>query len=401
MKPYRQFLILTFVTRIAFAFSFATYVMFLLSRGVTLLEVGIINMFFMIAIAIAEIPTGIFADMFGRKFSFLISNLVMAAGLFLYFRAESFWFFVIAEVVAGIGMTFRSGALEAWVVDSVAQSGDMISNERIFSSAGIVRNAANIIGGLSGAYAGNIDLAYPWLMGSIVLLIVFIAAALMIREPRRLTEAPAKSALVAVTGIIKRSIDFGLRKRIVLLLMITTLISSFFYQPLNMYWQPEFANMAGGEIWILGWIWVLISLSLMLGSYFVKLIPANWSRSRVLALLGGLNSIPIIMAAFLRSFWPILALFCTYELARGILEPVRISFINNEIPSSERATILSLDQVFMRLGAILGLVLTGLIASHLSVAISWMVAAVVGLAVIPLFLACDRSNKSSLTGPRL
>lgn len=132
MKPYRQFLIFTFITRLAFAFSFATYVMFLISRGATLIEISLINISFMIAIAVSEIPTGIFADLVGRKHSFLISNLIMAAGLMIYFFSHNFWMFIAAEMIAGIGMTFRSGALEAWVVDAVAESGADISNERIF-----------------------------------------------------------------------------------------------------------------------------------------------------------------------------------------------------------------------------------------------------------------------------
>lgn len=392
MKPYRQYLILIFATNCAFAFSFSTYVMFLLSKGVSLFEVGLINIFFMVAIALAEIPTGVFADMLGRKFSFLISCLVTAAGLFIYFSSSSFWLFVTAEILAGIGITFKSGALDAWVVDSVAQSGEKISNERIFSSAGITRNGAYIFGGLAGGYIGSANLAYPWLAGGLVLCLTFIWAALAMKEPNRETHLKSKSPFLAIGDILKRSFIFGFKKRVVLLLMSAALVTSFLYQPLNMYWQPQFSAKAGGEIWILGWVSVLIFLSLMLGSILVKTIPAKWGRSKVLAGLVGLNSLPIIIAALMSRFWPMLALFCTYEIARGMLEPIRISFINNEIPSSERATILSLDQVFMRIGAILGLFITGLIADHVSISVSWAFAAVAGLAAIPLFLACKPSD---------
>jgi len=394
MKPYRQFLILIFATNLAFAFSFSTYVMFLLSKGVSLFEVGLINIFFMVAIALAEIPTGVFADLLGRKISFLISCLLTAAGLFIYFSSSNFWLFVTAEIMAGIGITFKSGALDAWVVDSVVQSGEKITNERIFSSAGIARNSAYIVGGLAGGYIGNVNLAYPWLAGGIVLCLTFIWAAFTMKEPYALTHIKAKSPFLAFGDILKRSLTYGLKKRVVLYLMSAAFILSFLYQPLNMYWQPQFSAKAGGEIWVLGWVSVLIFVSLMLGSILVKMIPPNWGRSKVLAALVALNSLPIIIAALMSRFWPMLALFCTYEISRGMLEPIRISFINNEIPSSERATILSLDQVFMRLGAILGLFITGLIADHASISASWAFAAIVGLAAIPLFWVCKPSGKS-------
>ncbi len=343
MKPYRQFLALTFFTRTAFAFSFATYVMFLLSREASLLEVGLINVSFMIAIAIAEIPTGIFADLLGRKRSFQISCLIMALGLIIYFFSHNFWMFIISEMIAGIGMTFRSGALEAWVVDAVKESGEVISNERIFSSEGIAKNAANIFGGLTGAYMGDINLAYPWLAGAVVLVVIFIISSRIMIEPKPYHTLDPQSPFTAIKTIFKHSIDYGLRKKVVFLLMITTLISAFFYQPLNMYWQPHFAEVADGQIWILGWIWVLISGSLMFGSYLVKSVPPRFNRYSLLIITVLFNSLPVILAALIGDFVMALLLFGIYEVARGMMEPVRLGLINDAIPSTERATILSLN----------------------------------------------------------
>lgn len=392
MKPYRQFLALTFITRLAFAFSFATYVMFLLSRGATLFEIGLINVSFMVAIALAEIPTGIFADFWGRKRSFQISCLIMALGLLIYFYSNNFWMFIAAEMIAGIGMTFRSGALEAWVVDAVSETSESISNEQIFSSASIVKNVASIIGGLTGAYMGDFNLAYPWLAGAIVLVITFIASSLVMSEPKSHYSYSSHSPFAAIKSIFIRSIDYGLRKKVVFLLMLTTLISAFFYQPLNMYWQPRFAEAADNRIWILGWIWVFISGSLMLGGYLIKRIPTRYNRYSVLIVMVVLNSVPVILAALIGSFWPVLLIFGIYEVARGVMEPIRLALINDAIPSAERATILSLNQVFMRLGAILGLLLTGMLAEKYSISAAWIVAAVIGLSSIPILIVNRRAK---------
>jgi MFS family permease len=388
MKPYRQYLFFAFITRMAFAFSFATYVMFLLSKGATLLDVSFINISFMVAIALSELPTGIFADLLGRKRSFLISSLVMSAGLMIYFFSQSFWFFILAEVIAGIGMTFKSGALEAWVVDAVAQTKGRISTEKIFSSGAIAENAANIVGGLAGAYMGQQNLAYPFLAGSILLIVAFGLSAKLMIEPEPIAPAKIVSPFMAIKGIIDRSIKHGLKKKIVLLLMITTFMTSFFYQPLNMYWQPRFAEMASGDIWILGWI----SLSLMLGNYIIKKLPESMPPNISLAISSIFNSLPIILAALFAKFYVVLILFCTYEVARGVTEPLRTAFLNRHIPSTERATLLSLNQVFLRIGAVLGLYITGLVADRLSIQAAWIVASLVVLLTVPMFIACKEKR---------
>ncbi len=387
MKPYRQFLALTFITRTAFSFSFATYVMFLLSRNASLFEVGLINISFMLAIALAEIPTGIFADLLGRKRSFQISCFIMAIGFFIYYLSQSFWMFIVAETLAGIGLTFRSGALQAWAIDSIRETGADIPNERLFSSEGIAKNAANITGGLAGAYMGDLDLAYPFLAGAVVLVITLVLSSIVMREPESHFDLTRQSPFAAVKSIFKRSVDYGLREKTVFMLMMTALVSALFYQPLNMYWQPRFAEVANGKIWILGWIWVFISGSLMLGGYLIKLIPRRYNRYSVLIVTVLLNSLPVILAAVVRDFVIVLLFFGMYEIARGMTEPIRLALLNDSIPSAERATILSLDQVFMRTGAVLGLLFTGLLADNYSISIAWIVAAIVGLINIPILVS--------------
>jgi MFS family permease len=104
------------------------------------------------------------------------------------------------------------------------------------------------------------------------------------------------------------------------------------------------------------------------------------------------NSLPIIVAAIVADFYIALSMFCLYEIARGFMEPIQSAFINDEIPSSERATILSLNQVFMRVGAMVGLLITGMIAQKTSITTAWIVAALVALIAIPLFLLCKSSS---------
>src|SRR5215216_903087 len=102
--------------------------LFLLRVGhLTLLEVFIANAVFTGSMALFEVPTGIVADTRGRRFSFLMSVCILFLGTLLYVAVPRFGggllAFCLASVVLGLGYTFYSGAVEAWVVDALNASG--------------------------------------------------------------------------------------------------------------------------------------------------------------------------------------------------------------------------------------------------------------------------------------
>ena len=93
-------------------------------------EVGIINFMFMVGIFFLEIPTGVVADLFGRKISVIWGVVFAGIGCFVYYFSYSFWLFVTAELVIALGHCFISGALDAWVKDSLDFNGYKKSSEQ-------------------------------------------------------------------------------------------------------------------------------------------------------------------------------------------------------------------------------------------------------------------------------
>jgi len=91
----------------------AIYVTFLIKNGLNLLEVNLVNMTFFLTLFICEIPTGAFADIFGRKTSFVLACGLMGLSMFVYGASHTFVGFIIAEVIGGIAATFKSGAFQA------------------------------------------------------------------------------------------------------------------------------------------------------------------------------------------------------------------------------------------------------------------------------------------------
>ena len=66
-----------------------------------------------------EVPTGVVADLYGRKLSVVISLLVMGSATILVGAVPQFWAILLGWVLWGFGLTFMSGAYEAWITDEV------------------------------------------------------------------------------------------------------------------------------------------------------------------------------------------------------------------------------------------------------------------------------------------
>ena len=96
---------------------------FLLDAGLNNLEAFAANAFFTAGMVLFEVPTGIVADMWGRRTSFLLGTVTLAVTTALYvllWQIEApFWEWAAVSLLLGLGFTFFSGATEAWLVDAL------------------------------------------------------------------------------------------------------------------------------------------------------------------------------------------------------------------------------------------------------------------------------------------
>src|ERR671919_2077244 len=96
---------------------------FLLDAGLSNLEAFAANAFFTAGMVVFEIPTGIVADMWGRRTSFLLGTITLAVTTVLYVLLweieAAFALWGVVSLFLGLGFTFFSGATEAWLVDAL------------------------------------------------------------------------------------------------------------------------------------------------------------------------------------------------------------------------------------------------------------------------------------------
>jgi MFS family permease len=109
---------------------------FLLDAGLSNFEAFAANAFFTLGMVLFEVPTGIVADTLGRRTSYLLGTVTLAGSTLLYvllWQVEGpFWQWAVVSILIGLGFTFFSGAVEAWVVDALTAAGFTGEMEKVF-----------------------------------------------------------------------------------------------------------------------------------------------------------------------------------------------------------------------------------------------------------------------------
>lgn len=87
--------------------------------GLSIRDIFVLQVIFSVAIVVFEVPSGYFADVFGRRYSLIIGTISATAGFFFYYLAGGFWGLAWAEIVLAGSVAFISGADSAFLYDTL------------------------------------------------------------------------------------------------------------------------------------------------------------------------------------------------------------------------------------------------------------------------------------------
>lgn len=385
-KVIKTYVTFSFLLSLSHAFFFATYQLFLASRGMNLLEINIINMFFMAGVFLLEVPTGAFADVFGRTKSIVAGCFMLSLSMLAYFFGSNFLMFAMAELIGALGLTFLSGALEAWVVDALAFHGYDGELSHVFRREVYATQFGVIFGSLMGGYLGQRDLALPWLASAIATFAVGIFAIFALKE-QQIERKKLTFSFAPFRKTIRDSISFGYQKKSIWFVVLFGMILAISVQGLNMQWPFVFQRTYGFSTANLGWLFAAVSGITMLGGQMSKFFADRIKHEKNAIILSqGVTAIGIIGASFMSGVIPVLTLFLLHEMGRGMLGPLKQAYLNNRIPSEQRATILSFDSMMGKAGAFVGLLGSGYLAQHAGIPVTWFVSGcVLAISVLIFF----------------
>lgn len=367
--------------------------LFLLDAGLSNAQAFAANAFFSAGQVLFEVPTGVVADRWGRRASYLLGALTLCAATLLYLlawrtRAPFIWW-AGSSVLLGLGFTFFSGATEAWLVDALAWAGFTGTLESVFAKGQIVGGAAMLAGSAAGGLiAQATNLGVPYVLRAAILALTFVAAFIFMKDlgfvPRR-----GAGPLADAKALLSESVAAGWRDLDVRWVMLETIFSSgvafyVFYalQPhlLKLYGRPEAYGVAGIAA-------ACVAGAQIAGGFAVPYIRRAFRRrSSLLAASLLANAALLVLIAKTSSFPAAVLLLVAWGLLSAARMPVRQAYLNAVIPSSRRATMLSLDSLVASSGAVVVQPALGRTADLWGYPASFAAGAGVSLLGLPLLL---------------
>lgn len=385
---------------LAASFIWGINTLFLLDAGLSNLEAFAANAFFTAGMVLFEVPTGVVADTVGRRASYLLGTVTLAGSTGLYYlmwqMSAPFWAWAVVSVLIGLGFTFFSGATEAWLVDALHYAGYEGGLETVFGRGQMVSGVAMLGGSVAGGViAQATSLGVPFLLRVGVLLAMFVVAALLMRDLGFTPDRSAKT-VEAVRGIWSASVHHGWRNPPVRWLMLSApfgagvgIYTFYALQPylLELFGDPSAYSVAGLAA-------AVIAGAQVLGGYAAPRVRGLFrKRTTVLIISAVASTVVLGLLSVVGTFWVALVLLVIWAVVSAAEMPITQAYLNDMIPSKQRATVLSFASLMGNAGGVVIQPALGRAADVYGYGTSLAIGAVIQLLAAP-FLVGSRRQQS-------
>ena len=380
-------------------FLFGVYPIFLHSRGLNQFQINSVLATYFVVLFLTDVPTGAFADLLGRRRSYVLGASLRVCAFLLYFVAHHYYVFLIAESIDGIGTTFGNGAIDAWGVDALDDAGYDGLKDRLFSRVSQLTTLGFMGSAMIGAYVADINIAWPWLLGAGGYLVSGVVGALLMHDERpRSTTVRIATIPRRVAAEVGGGIRAGLGANTVLMLSVASAITVAAWVPYWISWPLMFNERFAVGVWIIGWIYCGLSAARLLGAEVSARVAADEAQraARVSMLVVGASAMLFLAGLF--GGRPVVALVMLFimNLFTGAMMPLVQSWFNEQLESVNRATLLSFRTTFETMGGSIGLLFAGRIADAEGIPFEWQVAALISICAAPVYWAMRRREDAEV-----
>ncbi|MFA5406313.1 MAG: MFS transporter [Candidatus Nanoarchaeia archaeon] len=366
--------------------TYAVFVVYLLAINFSATLMGSIFALSALTVILLEIPTGVVADVYGRKVSTVIGLFLTGISMIIMFLTTNVTWILLSFIINAIAITFRSGASEAWLVDYLNHYGKKSYLNKVMSRD---RSLFSIMSFFVAVLSSIILFLFKDTYGLItVVRVMFLVEALLIfisgfvglttKEPyfkKKKVKSYFKSELGNIKATLKKSLKIIKDSKRLPYFFIGASVFFFGIAPMSSGWQIQLTNN-NIDIVLFG---VISGLTYLINFFFLSLnekIGKKVGVKRLIIISLITISFTGILFGFNFGFW----LIPIYLLFYGIWDLLFVNLsvkMNEIIPSKQRATILSLknvtDAIPMMLSSIL---LFGLVTDYFSINISLIIGAV-------------------------
>ncbi len=339
-----------------------------------------------------QVPTGLFADAFSRRWAVAVGCGLVGAGFILEGSVPQFTAIVIAQVIWGIGATLSDGADDAWITDEVGQK----AAGRLFLRGSQVGQVAGLVGIFVGVGLASIRLNLPIVIGGglFVLLGVYLFFA-MTEAGYRAIPREARGSLSGMAAGARSALSSVRTKPLILTILAITVVSGLSSEGIDRLYQVHFLKDVGlpsfaGLSPVL-WFGLISGGAALIGIATTQIVRHRLdleNHTHVARSLLGFTAVRAVMLAgfaLATNLSVAIAFIWVASVMRQAFTPVQRAWLNQSLDSANRATLFSVDGQADALGQIVGGPILGVVASGLSIRAALVSsAALLGL-VLPLF----------------
>ena len=399
LSAYKTYLLFSAITAMCFSLVATVMIVYHIETvHLNPLQLILVGTTLELACFIFEIPTAIVADVYSRKLSIVIGGVLTGVGFILEGSISSFVFLLVAQIVWGLGSTFISGSLEAWIAEE-EKNKDL---DEIYIKGAQAGQIGAFIGIVLSTVIANFSVRLPIIVSGVLFIILALFLWLYMPENNFKPSAPGDlNTFKKMVYTFKSGLKFVKSKSILMILLAVTLfygLSSEGYDRLsNAHFLQDTTLPKLGNLSSVTWFGIFGILGMILSFIVMHFMAKNLKNEdnrkngKLLLCINILYISSMLIFALTRNFSLMLIAYLATNTFRIINEPIFSAWLNGHIDNNSRATVLSINGQMNSLGQILGGPIIGIIATNISVSIgivctSLLVAPVLVLYIISMIM---------------
>jgi len=328
------------------------WILFFIQNGLSLLQIGLLESIFHGTSLLCEIPSGMLADRFSYKTNLYLARLAsILSSILILFGQGNFWIYAFAMMVNAWSYNFDSGTSTAFLYDSTVEAGQKDRYLQISSFLSGVAEVTRTLGTVVAGFFIHGALAWTYLI-AIVLSLLSILLIFLMKEPESKSGERNHLTIKRILVVVKQEWQ---EKPVLFYWMFTyqlvgTIMCMFYF-----YYQQKISDLVS---WQVSLIMLIGSGFNLLAVYLASQIGKKWNSNRVFPTLVALTGLALLLV-FSGTPFAFLLVYLLTNTLYAVYQPIYFNDLQGYLPSSVRATMLSINSMLFSLSMFVIFPLTG------------------------------------------
>ena len=355
------------------------WILFFIQNGLSLLQIGLLESIFHGTSLLCEVPSGMLADRFSYKTNLYLARLAsIGSSILILFGQGNFWIYALAMMVSAWSYNFDSGTSTAFLFDSAVEAGQKDRYLQISSFLSGVAEVTRTLGTVVAGFFVHGALAWTYYI-AIGLSLISIVLIFLMKEPESKSGERNHLTLKRILVVVKQEWK---EKPVLFYWMFTyqlvgTIMCMFYF-----YYQQKISDLAS---WQVSLIMLIGSGFNLLAVYLASQIGKKWNSDQVFPVLVALTGLALFFVGFKTPF-AYLSVYLLTNALYAVYQPIYYNELQAYLPSSVRATMLSINSMMFSLSMIVIFPLTGWLIDTCGFVAVFLVLGLITLLSFPLLV---------------